>query len=107
VWAPGEDKCEAHADGDGIKDVTITITLIGDEASTEVHQRTEENPAYCPFGDNGRNTICNEWVFAEHNNRWPDGKTVIEPGSYEASAVIRREGKEDTFWFFRFEIVQR
>ncbi len=103
VWDPEK----GNNDGDGIKEVRITIDPLDDDLDIKVHERTEENPAYCPFGDDGRNTVCNEWVFAEHNNKWPDNQNTIEPGLYEVTAIIRRDGKDDVFWFFTFEIAQR
>jgi hypothetical protein len=36
---------------------------------TVVYQKRENNPPYCAFSD--ANGVCNRWVFAQHDYRWP------------------------------------
>jgi hypothetical protein len=68
-------------DGDGIANVDLRI--IGPNG--QVHQRTENDAAYCAF--RGGEPNCNIWVFAEHGNQWPNG-TPIEPGQYLLRAIV-------------------
>lgn len=49
-----------------------------------VYSSEERTAAYCAFGGNGP---CTPWVFAEHNNTWPDGQS-IQPGSHTLRATV-------------------
>ena len=77
-------------DGAGIDYVDLRLIRNGEE----VYQRRERNAAYCAFA--GGEPDCNIWVFAEHNNEWPGGRS-IEAGSYRLQATVRADnGRQKT-----------
>lgn len=57
-------------------DVSNVELHIFDADTTEVHGRTENNRFYCAFGDDGLDTPCDRWVFADHNYEWPGGDLI-------------------------------
>lgn len=76
-------------DGAGIDRVDLRIFKEGQE----VYQRTERNAAYCAFG--GGEPHCNIWVFAEHENSWPDGRPV-ESGPHLLQATVYAKNGQTT-----------
>ncbi|MBE7552356.1 MAG: PD40 domain-containing protein [Anaerolineales bacterium] len=70
-------------DGAGIDLVEMRIV---DSKGTLVYERTEKNAAYCAFG--GGEPTCLVWVFADHNNTWPNGSPV-ENGTYTLQAAVQ------------------
>jgi hypothetical protein len=85
-----------YKDGDGIKNVTFTIT---DPGGNPVHERTENHAGYCVFG--GGEPDCNVWVFAEHDYRWPDGAQIVN-GTYNVNAAINPEHGDGVDWIWSF-----
>jgi hypothetical protein len=80
---------DGNQDGAGIDRVDMRI--IGSDG--QVYQRTEQTSAYCAFS--GGEPDCNVWVFAEHDNRWPNGDP-IEPGDYTLRATIHAKDGNST-----------
>lgn len=71
------------ADGAGIKAVEFHFL---DANENEVYSRTEQTAAYCAFGGDDPN--CPAWVFGEHQNKWPNGKS-IQNGKYHLNVVVQ------------------
>ncbi len=90
-----------NTDGAGINSVNMQIT---DPYGQVVQSRTEQNAAYCVFG--GGEPDCLVWIFAEHNNQWPDRTPVCAGSGYQASMTV--DAKDDTndeaLWRFDFAI---
>jgi hypothetical protein len=95
------DPAFGNADGSGIKSVTMSI----DAPNGQVHIRTEQNAAYCVFGNPSDSAQCNIWRFSEHNNQWPDG-TPVCAGTYQGNMTVETDdsAKSGAFWGFNFEI---
>ena len=69
-------------DGEGIDSVDFYfLTSLGDE----VYSRQEKQAGYCAF--QGGEPDCNIWVFAEHNNEWPNGNKIVSD-TYTLSIVV-------------------
>jgi hypothetical protein len=85
-------------DGDGIKDVKITIR----DGEKVVHERTEEKAAYCAFG--GGEPECNVWVFADYDYKWPGGEPIISYRTYNVDMVITPQQGEVANWRWSFMI---
>jgi hypothetical protein len=92
------DDAAGSRDGDGIQNVTFTIS---DESGNPVHERTENQAGYCVFG--GGEPDCDVWVFAEHDYRWPGGAPIVN-GTYSVEAVINPENGEGVSWFWSFVV---
>ncbi len=89
--AEAYDPAVGTTDGAGIASVDMQIV---DPNGFQVHQRTEVNARYCAFG--GGEPDCVVWVFAEHNNQWPNGQP-IQPGTYTLIASgITPDGRSTT-----------
>ena len=85
-------------DGDGIKNVTFTVT---DGSGKQVHERKENNAGYCMFG--GGEPECDVWVFADHDYKWPDGEPIVD-GTYNVNARINPENGNDVNWGWTFVV---
>jgi hypothetical protein len=85
-------------DGDGIKDVKITIR----DGDKVVHERTEEQAGYCVFG--GGEPDCNVWVFADYDYKWPGGDPIINYRTYNVDMVITPQQGEVANWRWSFMI---
>jgi hypothetical protein len=85
-------------DGDGIKDVKITIH----DGDKVVHERTEEHAAYCVFG--GGEPDCNVWVFADYDYKWPGGDQIINYRTYNVDMVITPQQGEVANWRWSFMV---
>jgi hypothetical protein len=57
--------------GDGI--ANVTFQFFGPDGQ-EIYNRTEQNTLYCAFGGGDDGEHCDEWIFSEHNNQWPNGQ---------------------------------
>ncbi len=75
------DPAKGSTDGAGITNVDMSVV---DSGNNVVYHRTEQNAAYCLFGGGAP---CAPWVFADHQYKWPDGKT-IKDGSYTLKAQV-------------------
>ena len=71
--------------GDGIDFVNMWV--YGPDGR-EVRFRREGTSGYCIF-QNGEPT-CNVWVFAEHDNRWPEG-AQFRPGLHTLRAEVHAD----------------
>jgi hypothetical protein len=71
--------------GDGIDFVLMWV--YGPDGR-EVRFRREGTSGYCIF-QNGEPT-CNVWVFAEHDNRWPEGE-LFQPGPHRLYAEVHAD----------------
>ena len=87
-------------DGAGIEDVDFKI-IKEDGSNDVVHERTERTAGYCVFG--GGEPDCNVLIFAESDNRWPDGARITS-GQYLAEIDINPENGDATQWRWRFDI---
>jgi hypothetical protein len=85
-------------DGDGIKDVKITIR----DGDKVVHERTEEQAGYCVFG--GGEPDCNVWVFADYDYKWPGGDPIINYRTYNVDMVITPQQGEVANWRWSFMV---
>ena len=85
------DPSKGSKDGAGIANVDMFII---DSGNNVVYHRTETNAAYCSFG--GGEPNCTNWVFADHNYKWPDG-TLIKDGDYTLKAQVNsKDGRNTT-----------
>ena len=91
------DTSRGHQDGDGINNVSFTISKDGNI----VHERTEQTAAYCVFG--GGEPDCDIWDFAQHDYRWPDGQPV-ENGTHTVAIVIYPQQGDSAQWNWSFDI---
>jgi len=95
VYVPGE----GNYDGAGIDHVTIKIFGPNGE---KVHERTENNAAYCVFG--GGEPDCNVFYLKDHD-RWPEeGQHKIENGQHRAEIDITARDHQTETWNWRFFI---
>lgn len=85
-------------DGDGIKDVKITIR----DGDKVVHERTEKQAPYCVFG--GGEPDCNAWGFADHYYKWPGDDPLINYHTYNVDIVITPQQGEVANWRWSFMI---
>ena len=93
----------AAQDGAGVDNVLIRIN--DDQTGELVQERAERTAGYCVFG--GGEPDCELWVFADHNNQWPNGQPVSD-GSYTVNVSITKAGDSEAsvFWNFQFEVAQ-
>lgn len=95
VFVPGE----GDYDGAGIEKVKIKIF---DPHGEKVHERTENNAAYCVFG--GGEPDCDVFYFKDHHN-WPEeGQYKIENGQHRAEIDITTKDNQTETWNWRFFI---
>ena len=79
-------------DGEGIRNVDMIIL---DQNDREVQRRRENTAGYCAFG--GGEPNCNTYVFADHNNRWPNGDSIRSGEEYTLRALVRtNDGRQAT-----------
>lgn len=79
-------------DGEGIRNVDMIIL---DQNDREVQRRRENTAGYCAFG--GGEPNCNTYVFADHNNRWPNGDPIRSGEEYTLRALVRTtDGRQAT-----------
>ena len=81
------------------------IAINDDQSGELVQERTERTAGYCSFG--GGEPDCDIWVFAEHDNQWPNGQAVAD-GTYTVNISITQAGSSEpsVFWNFQFEVAQ-
>jgi hypothetical protein len=72
-------------DGDGI--ASVTFQFFGPDGQ-EVFSKTEANPRYCSFGGGDNGGDCDQWIFGEHNNQWPNGKPA-RSGPHKLLVTVR------------------
>jgi len=95
VFVPGK----GNYDGAGIDHVKIKIFGPNGE---KVHERTENNAAYCVFG--GGEPDCNVFYLKDHD-RWPEeGQHKIENGEHRAEIDITTKDNQTETWNWRFFI---
>jgi hypothetical protein len=89
------------SDGAGINSVDMQIS---DPNGQVVQERTENNAAYCAFGND--QPECPAWKFAEHGNQWPDGTPVCAGAGYQAVMTVdaKDDNNDGAFWQFNFAI---
>jgi hypothetical protein len=85
-------------DGDGIKDVKITIR----DGDKVVHEQIEEQAGYCAFG--GGEPDCNVWVFTDRDYKWPGGEPIINYRTYNVDMVVTPEEGEVSNWRWSFKV---
>lgn len=71
--------------GDGI--ASVTFQFYGPDNKL-AYEHTEKTPQYCAFGGGDNGQDCNQWIFSEHHNQWPDGSPAT-PGGYRLVATVR------------------
>jgi hypothetical protein len=96
--------------GQGIKQVDINI--VRNEDDQIVHSVTEYTPHYCFNG--GDNLDCNgqEWIFSQHNNKWPSGEEAMANGNdytvyfsiYKTSQGQHDEDSDPEVWIWNFRL---
>ena len=87
------DSTIGNRDGDGIANV---VMMIRDPDGNEVYRKRENNAGYCAFG--GGEPNCTVYVFAEHDNAWPNGEPIRDGETYTLAAEIRaKDGSRTTF----------
>lgn len=72
-----------NRDGDGIRNVDMIIL---DQNGRQVVRRRENSAGYCAFS--GGEPNCNVYVFADHNNRWPNGDKIRRGEEYTLRAIV-------------------
>lgn len=75
-------------DGDGIDWVRLQVRYNGDT----VHERQENNVAYCAFA--GGEPDCNIWFFDDNGNHWPNG-APIAPGQHTLRARVHAHSGQE------------
>jgi hypothetical protein len=81
----------------------VTFTIF-DADDNIVHERTERTPGYCVFG--GGEPVCNVWIFAQHNYRWPEpyDDQPIANDDYNVKIQIKPQQGDTANWNFNFRI---
>lgn len=68
---------------------------IFDGEGREIHQRTEQNAAYCAFA--GGEPDCNIWYFGDHGDAWPSGEAIRYGESYLLRGIVNAvDGRSTT-----------
>jgi hypothetical protein len=75
-------------DGDGIDWVRLQVRYNGNT----VHERQENNAAYCAFA--GGDPNCNIWYFHDNGNKWPGGDS-LSAGQHLLRVRIRAESGQE------------
>ncbi len=75
-------------DGDGIDWVRLQVRYSGNT----VHERQENNAAYCAFS--GGEPDCNIWYFNDNGNNWPNGDP-ISSGQHLLRTLIRADSGQE------------
>jgi hypothetical protein len=70
---------------DGHNISLVDMRILNSE-EVQVHQNIDNKIKYCAFGGGSPN--CNVWVFADHDNKWPDGQP-INAGLYTLQAIVQ------------------
>ncbi|HEX5415861.1 MAG TPA: hypothetical protein VFZ25_09345 [Chloroflexota bacterium] len=70
-------------DAPGIKSVKFDFIPAG--ATDAIYSNLEHNAAYCAFPSD--DPTCPPWVFAQHGNKWPNGKAV-QSGTYRLEITV-------------------
>lgn len=87
------DSTVGSRDGDGIANV---VMIVRDPDGNEVYRKRENTAGYCAFG--GGEPNCTVYVFAEHDNAWPNGEPIRDGENYTLVAEIRaQDGSRTTF----------
>lgn len=87
------DSTVGSRDGDGIANV---VMIVRDPDGNEVYRKRENTAGYCAFG--GGEPNCNVYVFAEHDDAWPNGEPIRDGETYTLAAEIRaKDGSSTTF----------
>lgn len=87
------DETVGERDGDGIASVELRVL---DPEGNEVYRRRENNAGYCAFS--GGEPNCTGYVFAEHDNAWPNGEPIRDGEFYTLAATIQaKDGSRTTF----------
>jgi hypothetical protein len=90
---------KGNYDGAGIESVKIKIF---DPNGEKVHERTENNAAYCVFG--GGEPDCDVFYLKDHN-KWPEeGQRSIQNGEHRAEIDITTKDNQTETWNWRFFI---
>lgn len=78
------DSTVGERDGAGIANVDLIIL---DPDGNEVYRRRESTAGYCAFG--GGEPNCTVYVFADHDNAWPNGEPIRDGENYRLRAEIQ------------------
>jgi hypothetical protein len=88
-----------NKDGAGVNTVDIVIL---DSKGKQVHERTEKQAGYCPFG--GGEPDCKVLDFAQSGNKWPDTRLQIENVEHRVQITINLKDGSNFIWNFNFKI---
>lgn len=87
------DRTAGNRDGDGIANV---VMIVRDPDGNEVYRKRENTAGYCAFG--GGEPNCNLYIFADHDNAWPNGEPIRDGEIYTLAAEIHaKDGSSTTF----------
>ena len=78
------DSTVGERDGAGIANVDLIVL---DPDGNEVYRRRESTAGYCAFG--GGEPNCTVYVFADHENAWPNGEPIRDGENYRLRAEIQ------------------
>ena len=87
-------------DGAGITSVDFSIS---DPNGNQRYASTIDQPPYCAFAGSPE---CDEYVFAERADAWPDGTSICAGSGYQANMIVHTTNPErdSAFWGFNFSI---
>jgi hypothetical protein len=88
------------ADGAGITSVDFAIS---DPSGTQHYASTIDQPPYCAFAGG---QLCDVYVFAAHDNAWPDGTAICAGSGYQANMIASttNPARDGAFWGFNFSV---
>lgn len=78
------DRTVGERDGAGIANVDLIVL---DADGNEVYRKRENTAGYCAFG--GGEPNCNVYVFADHDNAWPNGEPIRDGENYRLRAEVQ------------------
>jgi hypothetical protein len=87
------------SDGAGIESVSFAIIADNGDGPVIYENDLRESP-YCVFGGA---PDCTTWSFAEHDNQWPNGESVLN-GLYLTRIDIVPADGPPTQWRWRFTV---
>lgn len=85
------DSTVGQRDGDGIANVDLIVL---DPDGNEVYRRRESTAGYCAFG--GGEPNCTVYVFADHDNAWPNGEPIRDGENYRLRAEVHAKDGSST-----------
>ena len=85
------DSTVGERDGAGIANVDLIVL---DADGNEVYRKRENTAGYCAFG--GGEPNCNVYVFADHDNAWPNGEPIRDGENYRLRAEVQAKDGSST-----------